>query len=253
MVKIEPLLVLDDNYSYLIVEGEHAIVIDPSVSQPVINALERKGLKLAGILNTHHHWDHVGGNKELVAYCKAAGYAVDVYGYREDSARIPHFSKGLADGECFSLAGIDIQAIHTPGHTLGSIVYSIENYLFTGDTLFAVGCGRLFEGDAKMLYDSIHRKILAFDNDTILYFGHDYLAKNLEFALSIDKGHRKNLSRQQKPGFYSTLGIERQTNPFLRVAEAEYCEMIRCEHFKRDQFLSSVHAFAWLRTQRNTF
>jgi len=214
---------LRDNYAYLLVpEGsQEALVVDPSEAGPVLAALAENGLKLRGILNTHHHHDHVGGNAELVQKLGP----LPVYAYVSDKGRIPEQTHFLEDGASFSLIGLTFRVLHIPGHTLGAIAYLGEGCAFTGDTLFMAGCGRLFEGTAEMMYRSMNERLAELPESTLIYCGHEYSAKNLEFAASVEVGNAAvqeamlsvaALRQAGAPSVPSTWGRERLINPFLR-------------------------------------
>ncbi|GMV16350.1 MAG: hydroxyacylglutathione hydrolase [Polyangiaceae bacterium] len=219
---------LQDNYAYLIhAEGSRrALVVDPSEAEPVRGALDAHGLELAGILNTHHHWDHTGGNEEL---CQAFG-ELPVYGHGSDAGRIPLLSSKLTHGESFEAAGLAFRALHVPGHTSGAVAYVTGDAVFTGDTLFAAGCGRLFEGTPAQMYESLNEKLGALPDETRVYCGHEYTASNLRFAAHVEpsnadvraKAERVAVLRERgEPSVPSTIGEERRTNPFMRCESEE--------------------------------
>src|SRR5262249_41730092 len=145
-------------------------------------ALARRGLTLAGILSTHHHVDHVGGNEELLREFPQA----KVFGFAGDQGRLPGLTNPLRDGERFAGGGLEFRALHIPGHTTGALAYASDDSVFTGDTLFVAGCGRLFEGSAAQMYESLNVKLAALPDTTQVYCGHEYTAKNLEFALHLE-------------------------------------------------------------------
>lgn len=224
---------LSDNYAYLLrVPGtRRAVIVDASEAAPVRRALEEEGLELAGILATHHHHDHVGGNQELLSFYPQA----QVFGYRTDDGRLPGLTHGLDDGERFEIGGLGFQALHIPGHTLGAVAYRTDDAVFTGDTLFVAGCGRLFEGTAAQMYDSLNEKLGALPDATKVFCGHEYTAKNLEFAAHLEPGNSavrekaervRALRAQGKPTVPSTIGEERLTNPFMRVGSPEILQSV---------------------------
>jgi hydroxyacylglutathione hydrolase len=212
-----------DNYIWTIRDERCAAVVDPGDAQPVIDYLERENLKLVAILNTHHHADHVGGNAALLAHSP-----VPVYGPRDE--RIPEVSVGLADGQRFTLPhfGIDIEALEIPGHTRSHIALVGGGMLFCGDTLFAAGCGRLFEGTPRQMHDSLTR-LTRLPDDTRVYCGHEYTLSNIKFAraaepdntqLPILEARMQALREAGQPTLPSTIGQEKATNPFVRVHAA---------------------------------
>ena len=170
-MKIVPVPCLEDNYAYLVIDestGE-AGVVDPSEADPVLAALQREGVELRAILKTHHHWDHVGGNKALLRKFPA----LSVYGHASDRGRIEGQTVFLNAGDDFSLATLLVGVLHNPGHTTGAVSYVIADCVFTGDTLFAGGCGRLFEGSPADMYTSLVKTIGALPAETKVYFGHE--------------------------------------------------------------------------------
>jgi hydroxyacylglutathione hydrolase len=208
---------LKDNYAYLVIDGTRAAIVDPGEAAPVEAALAREGVKLAAIWLTHHHWDHVGGIRALAA--ARPGLAV-VAGER-DAPKIEGVTQRLADGETTELGGLRAWAIHNPGHTLGAISYVIEGSVFTGDTLFGGGCGKVFEGDPAMMHASLMR-LATLPPETKVYFGHEYTASNLRFAAAVEPGNADTARRARElrtPSTPSTIAEERATNPFLRAAE----------------------------------
>jgi hydroxyacylglutathione hydrolase len=217
---------LSDNYAYLVhADGDkRAFVVDPSEAAPVIAAIEREGLELVGIVNTHHHIDHVGGNEELVQrYGK-----LDVVAFEGDKGRVPKQTKGVVHGGEFDLAHLHVKALHVPGHTTGAVSYLVDGAVFTGDTLFISGCGRLFEGSAADMNTSLNEKLAALPPETRVYCGHEYTVNNLRFAAEVDPDNEairaaleeaKAKRERGEPTVPSTLGRELATNPFMRVRE----------------------------------
>jgi hydroxyacylglutathione hydrolase len=210
-----------DNYAYLVLDeatGE-AGVVDCAEAPPVLAAVGRERVRLTAILPTHHHFDHVGGNEDLLA----AHPELTVYGFDE---RIPGLTRKVQDGDLLRLGNQEARVIFIPAHTTGHIAYYFERArsAFTGDTLFAGGCGRLFEGDAAMMIRSLS-KLLALPEETKIYFGHEYTEKNLRFALTLEpqnaelkQKHAWALEQNRKnlPTTPTTIASEKNTNPFLR-------------------------------------
>ncbi len=217
---------LQDNYAYLIEDGDGgAAVVDPSEAGPVQRALAFRGVKLRAIWNTHHHWDHVGGNEELAVHEE-----IQVCAGRHDQARVPRVSKLLDDGDTFEFGPYTVRVIAVPGHTLGAVAYVLEEAgitraVFTGDTMFAAGCGRLFEGTPSMMHDSLG-KLAQLPGDTHVFPGHEYTVKNLEFACALEPESEilqkaltsaRGIRAQGLPTVPSTIERELAVNPFVRV------------------------------------
>ena len=222
-MKIKIVKCLTDNYSYIIFDERtlSAAVIDPSEADPIINQIEQNNLVLKYIFNTHHHYDHVGGNQKL-----KEKYSCKVVGFEKDKHRIPDIDIGLKDNEKWKNELFECEIKHIPGHTSGHICIYIKklNALFTGDTLFSLGCGRIFEGTYEEMYQSLN-KLKKFPNDTKIYCGHEYTKKNSDFCLSIDKnnsnlvGKIKKINKNIKngmPTIPSILSDELSCNIFLR-------------------------------------
>jgi len=220
---ITPIPCLDDNYAYIIFDkiSKNVGVVDPSEAYPIINFLKKSNLNLNYILNTHHHFDHVGGNTELKKI-----YNAKVIGFDEDKHRIPGIDIALKDKDEFKFGNSIIKILHIPGHTLGHICFFFEKekIAFTGDTLFSLGCGRIFEGDHKQMLTSLN-KIKKLPKTTKIYCGHEYTLKNAEFCMKYDKKNSilkkkfeiiKNLRAKNMPTVPSTLEEELKTNIFLR-------------------------------------
>ena len=227
-MRVEIVPCLRDNYAYLVStdDGTTCAVIDPSEALPVERALERLGLTLGAILNTHHHHDHVGGNSEL----RLSRRGLAVFGHASDRGRIPEQTHFLEHGEQFEVVGLTFSVMHIPGHTTGAIAYITEGAVFTGDTLFAAGCGRLFEGTPRDMYESLNLKLGALPGETAVYCGHEYTVNNLRFAASLEPTNQAIVRKLERvraqtergePSVPSTLDDERATNPFLRTDNAE--------------------------------
>ncbi|MGY6276359.1 hydroxyacylglutathione hydrolase [Methylomonas sp. MgM2] len=227
MLEIVQLPVLTDNYIYLLhdsISGETAAV-DPAIALPVIDALRKNGWHLDYIFNTHHHGDHVGANSELkrATGCKIVGAA-------SDRNRIPGIDIAVSEGETVALGRHNFEIIETPGHTSGHIVYycADSEALFCGDTLFSLGCGRLFEGSADQMWQSL-QKLKTLPGNTRVYCAHEYTQANGRFALTIEADnselqqrvkHVAELRRVDKSSVPSTIAQELATNPFLREHSA---------------------------------
>ena len=223
-MKIEIIKCLEDNYSYLIIDEKKQIAcaVDPGEAKPLIKYIENNNIKLKYILNTHHHYDHVNGNYEL-----KKRYNARVIGFKGDKDRIPLIDICLEDNEIWKEDNFEAKIYHIPGHTLGHIAFHFfkEKKIFTGDTLFSLGCGRLFEGTYEQMYNSLS-KIKKLHKDTEIYCGHEYTLANSKFCLNYDS---KNLKLREKiikikkkleknlPTIPSTLSEELECNIFLKA------------------------------------
>lgn len=247
-----------DNYSYLIVcrQTGQAAVVDPTEAYPVFRAVQQSSAKLIAVLCTHHHQDHIGGLEDLLAELPV----LKVYGHESDHNRIPGLNQPLKDGGSIAIGGMQVKVLYTPGHTKGSVVYGVEGGLFTGDTMFGAGCGRLFEGTAAQMHASLNRVVSAFPQETKVYFGHEYTIHNLNFAMKVEPGNeavaqRLSLVSEQRergvPSSPSTLGEELQTNPFLRCHSPGLIEGLRSTG--GENLESEVEVFSRLRELRNSF
>ena len=233
-MKVEIISCLQDNYSYLIIDETNnlACVVDPSEAQPIINYLKNKNINLKYILNTHHHFDHIGGNIELKKKFNSI-----VVGYKHDSERIPEIDICLENNEIWKSDNFESKIIHVPGHTKGHICFHFynEKLLFTGDTLFSLGCGRIFEGTFEQMFSSLN-KIKAMPLDTQIYCGHEYTLNNSKFCIKHDS---ENLNLKKKiqniqiklknslPTIPSTLKEELDCNIFLRAKDVKTFSKLR--------------------------
>jgi hydroxyacylglutathione hydrolase len=227
-MKVITIPCLEDNYAYIIIDeiSKTVGVVDPSESEPIINFLKKNNLKLDYILNTHHHFDHIGGNIEL-----KKSYGSKIIGFNGDKNRIPGIDITVKGDEKYQFGKSWIKILHIPGHTLGHICYFFEKekIAFTGDTLFSLGCGKIFEGDHKQMLSSLN-KIKQLPKDTKIYCGHEYTLKNAEFCMQHDDKNInlikyfekiKNLRAKNLPTIPSSLEDELKSNIFLRCDQNE--------------------------------
>jgi hydroxyacylglutathione hydrolase len=227
MLEIERIPCRTDNYIWLVHEPETGAVavVDPADAEPVEARLVARGFVLTHILNTHHHGDHVGGNLAL-----KRRWDCTIVGPQADAARIPGIDVAVADGDTYRLGEAVARVFDVPGHTRGHIAFwfAAEKALFCGDTLFALGCGRLFEGTPAQMWNSLG-KLRALPDDTQVYCAHEYTQSNARFALSVDAGNAdlvaraKDVDAARAQGLAtvpSLLGLEKRTNPFLRADDA---------------------------------
>jgi hydroxyacylglutathione hydrolase len=234
-MEVIPVPQLSDNYAYLLIDSasREAGVVDCAEAPPVLDEVARRGVVLRSVLATHHHFDHVGGNGGLLAKLPD----LRVYGSADDAPRIPGITDRVRDGEPVRVGALQGRVILIPAHTSGHVAYWFpeEHAVFTGDTLFAGGCGRLFEGDAAQMMGSL-AKLAALPDDTRVYCGHEYTEKNLQFALTLEPGNPtlrskmtavQALRRAGKPTVPSTIAEEKATNPFLRTGSPELAASVR--------------------------
>lgn len=255
-MKLIPLPAFDDNYLWLLHDGTNALVVDPGDAAPVEAALQREGLKLAGILVTHHHGDHTGGVARLrdVTGAKVFGPARET---------IPAPFTGMQGGESITLLGIAWQVLDVPGHTAGHIAWFAARVdgaplLFCGDTLFSGGCGRVFEGTPAQMLASLDA-LAALPASTRVCAAHEYTLANLRFAAAVEPGnaklanhlrHCQALRARGEPTLPSTIGMELAINPFLRSRASQVVAAVQAQ---APQAQGDVEVFAALREWKNRF
>jgi len=232
MIKIETIKCLKDNFSYIIHNNNEALVIDPGESGPIILLLEKLKLKLKYILNTHHHFDHVDGNSNL-----KEKYNCKIIGFIDDKKRIPGIDICVKNQEIFNEGDFKFKIYHTPGHTSGHICYHFfdQKKLFTGDTLFSLSCGRLFEGTYEDMFKSLSL-IKNFDEETLIYCGHEYTLSNAKFCIEHDPNNKhlqnkivlitKNI-KAGIPTIPTVLKDELKCNIFLKAENIETFTKLR--------------------------
>ena len=233
-MKIEIIKCLQDNYSYLIIDesNKNACVVDPSEAKPIIDYIEKNNIKLKYILNTHHHYDHVGGNTEL-----KKKYGSNVVGFKDDKDRIPEIDILVEDGKIWKKENFEANIYHIPGHTSGHIAFHFfkEKKIFTGDTLFSLGCGRIFEGTYKQMFESLN-KIKKLPKNTEIFCGHEYTLHNSNLCIINDPNNSKLKNRiieiKQKiknnlPTIPTTLENEMECNIFLKAENLERFSKLR--------------------------
>lgn len=254
-IRIEPIPAFKDNYIWCLRRDAHAVVVDPGEAQPVLDYLQSEQLTLCAILCTHHHADHVGGVAQLLSKHRS----VPVYG--PSTERIATLTAPVNEGDRVDIPelGIQFDVLDIPGHTAGHIAYYGGKVLFCGDTLFACGCGRVFEGTSKQMWQSLS-KMASLPDDTAVYCGHEYTLANIRFALAVEPDAPELLSwfdqaskqrRQSLPTLPSTIGRERSANPFLR-ADQPAVTQAASKHLGKE-LRDPVDVFAALREWKNTF
>ncbi len=255
-VSVLPVPAFADNYLWLIHNGVHAVVVDPGDAAPILAALDQRQLTLAAILLTHHHADHAGGVPALLER-----FDVPVYGPAREA--IPTITRRLAEGDSVLIPELEMEfsVLDVPGHTAGHIAYHAarQDWLFCGDTLFAGGCGRLFEGTPAQMVESL-AKLTALPDRTQVYCAHEYTLSNLRFAQAVDENNTALTLRvadeeakraRNQPTVPSTIGIEKATNPFLRYQEPGILDKLAAEG--RISSREPIAAFAALREWKNSF
>ena len=255
-MRIVQIPLLRDNYAYLIVceKTNNAAIVDPSEAGPILSKVKEEKVTLRAILNTHHHHDHTGGNPGLLDR-----WTLQVYGYASDKERIPGLTHPLNDGDEVRIGELTGKVLFIPGHTRGHIAYLFENKLFCGDTLFVAGCGRLFEGTAEQMHDSL-TKLRQLPEDTLVYCGHEYTEKNIQFALTLEPNNKHLTEKMQRARALrakgistvpSTMAEEMETNPFLRWESKEIQDNLR-KNFPH-LGLDPVSVFAKIRELKDQF
>jgi hydroxyacylglutathione hydrolase len=238
-LRVERIPTLRDNYTYLIVceATNEAAIVDAPEFDPVVRRVEATGARVTKILSTHHHPDHSMANPQL-----AERYGVPVFGHRSDAHRLPGFTHGIEEGDSVSVGKEEARVLFIPAHTRGHVAYAFTRAcaVFCGDTLFAAGCGRLFEGTPEMMWTALSEKLGSLSDDTRVYCGHEYTESNLRFAAHVEplnphvarklervRGIRARAAADwhdatpDEMTVPSTIGEERLTNPFLRAGNAE--------------------------------
>ncbi|MEM1040388.1 MAG: hydroxyacylglutathione hydrolase [Pseudomonadota bacterium] len=244
----------DDNYGVILHDPVTGLVIsiDAPEEEPIVDVLSDKKLKLTHILTTHHHGDHVAANTAL-----KSAYGCHIIGPVAEADRIPGIDEPVSDGDTLNLSGVPVRVIATPGHTAGEVSYYFpdQSMVFAGDTLFAMGCGRLFEGDAATMHASL-QKLAALPDDTKVYAGHEYTLSNAKFALSVDGDNQEVVGRAReiehlrdngKPTLPTTIALEKATNPFMRTQDPKLRATLDMES------ASDEDVFAALRQRKDRF
>lgn len=251
-LEIELVPCLKDNYAYLIHDSDAGLtaIVDPSEPDPVRKALSARGWKLTHILNTHHHFDHTGGNVPL----KETTGAV-IVGPGKDRDRIPGIDVGVDESTNWTFGARSVRVLEIPAHTRAHIAFVVDDAAFTGDTLFAMGCGRLFEGTPAMMWASLS-KLMHLPDETRIFCGHEYTLNNGRFALSIEPQNAALVSRMRDveaararnlPTIPPSLGLEKMTNPFLRPDSAEIRRSLDLED------ADDVTVFGEMRKRKDSF
>jgi hydroxyacylglutathione hydrolase len=258
MATIIPVRAFSDNYVWIVRDGGLAAVVDPGDAAPVLDYVENEGLSICAILATHHHRDHVGGVAAIVERFDAP-----VFGPARES--IPSLTRGVAEDDRVDVRCVDepFHVLDIPGHTAGHIAFSGRvgeaRVVFCGDTLFAAGCGKLFEGTPQQMWTSLS-KLAALSPETLVYCGHEYTLANLRFAAAVEPGNpaiARRVQREQfkrdrgEPTVPSTIGEELETNPFLRAAQPAVRAAAEAQAGR--SLARDVDVFATLRAWKNGF
>lgn len=242
-MRVERIPTLRDNYTYLLIDDatNEAAVIDAPEAAPVIARVEKLGVRVVKVLSTHHHLDHSGANPELARH-----FGAPVIGHASDSERIPGFTDGVNEHDRVRVGALEADVLFIPAHTRAHVAYLVGGAVFCGDTLFAGGCGRLFEGNPQMMHEALNVKLAALPDATRVYCGHEYTENNLRFALTLEPDNAALVARmtavkarraKAAPDWHdatdaemtipSTLADERATNPFMRVDSPELIASVR--------------------------
>lgn len=256
MLNILPLPALKDNYIWLCLNEDngHTLIVDPSEAQPVLDYLSEHKFIADAILITHHHWDHVGGIPDITA-------KYDIPVFTPASETVKGSTHGVREGDVlpFPELNLSLKILDVPGHTAGAVAYYSDNFVFSGDTLFTAGCGRIFEGTPQQMHASLE-KFRQLDENTRLFCGHEYTEANLGFASTVEP-HNKAISerlhevraqrQQQLPTVPATLATEKLTNPFLRCHEQGIASAVS-NHVDKE-LSDPVEVFAALRQWKDNF
>ena len=253
-MEVEIISCLKDNYSYLVIDKSNnsACIIDPSESEPIIEIIKKKKVNLKFILNTHHHYDHIGGNEIL-----KKKFGAKIIAFKDDKNRIPFVDILLEDNEIWKNLNFEFKVFHIPGHTSGHICFYFykDNIVFSGDTLFSLGCGRVFEGTYEQMFQSLN-KLKNLPGDTKIYCGHEYTFTNLEFCLKFNpnnsflKEKKDTIElclKNKKPTIPTTISEEIKTNIFLRFNDPDVKKAINLENS------SDIEIFTKLRDLKDNF
>lgn len=254
MLNIFPLPALKDNYIWILHNAYHAVVVDPGEAAPVLDYLKTHQLKLAAVLCTHHHADHIAGVRQLVESPPAPVY----FPQRE---KISCGNHAVSEGDVVNLPELKIKfsVLDIPGHTLGHVAYVGAGGVFCGDTLFGCGCGRLFEGSATQLLHSL-KKLTSLPDDTRIYCGHEYTESNIRFALACEPDNAQLAQRQQdvrilsaagQPTLPSNIALEKSTNPFLRCTVPAIIQAVQQQSAIKQR--DEISIFTAMRAWKNTF
>lgn len=258
---ITPIKAFTDNYIWAITSknSNNLALVDPGDARVCIDFIEKNSLILTSLLITHHHADHIGGIKELYHYCQQHQWPLEIYTPSNES--IPHASVKLVEGDTVTLDGLEttFNIIDIPGHTLGHIAYYQDNVLFCGDTLFSAGCGRIFEGTAQQMFDSLN-KLKKLPERTHVYCTHEYTLANLDFALTVEPeneelinyyNHVKQLRARDKISLPSSILREKKINPFLRCDEQPIQYSV--QEYSNQIPQSELETFSLLRQWKDNF
>ncbi len=258
MFQATPIPIYDDNYVWIIQHEARCIIVDPGDAQPVLAYLDSHNLIPDTILVTHKHWDHVTGISAI------KNRFPDIHLYGPEFEDIPHRDTALAGGEVLSLAGLEWSVLALPGHTMGHIGFMVtdheqQTHLFSGDTLFACGCGRMFEGTPS-IYQATLSIIRDLPVNTLIYGTHEYTLANIDFALNVEPNNTRLLHRQDvftalreqnTPTLPTTVGEERMTNPFLRWDQPDIIRAV--QHRTGEVLVTPEEVFGAVRAWKDAF